>query len=673
MISTFEIKEISKKYKEQCENQEFALSKKNDAKSFRKLEKELLQSRCIYNLFPEDMNRFYSRIHSIKITEYTEFNSYDIGLMDISLSGCSKLYLSTFPGSLENNERLLEWIRNIRYIVSTYPNEVEFAESITKLRKDFYGMDTFQIKAPRLDPDESDKISPERLDCLTHEIFVGMFGLNPLRKQGIPNFAYVYGGFESSPAIIQPDSKKILAWGSNETSNEQILYSIFENTNHKETLNESCKYDTYEIILSHFLQVVLALRTAYEYCQFTHYNLHTKNVLLRRQSNCPLDIEYTLKDNKKIWIRSPRGIISTIQEYSTSYINVNVDGETKGFGYNNYEDVPFDYVGIYNDKPFVIGDVYKLVMHILGTTSLENKTAYNHLKPLFSFFSQENIEEAIKQQKDTYLHLPYYERSKHLLIDDFIQFVLKKYENSGVIFKTYQPSKYGSFRLKTSGTCFEKEEVQKKLEKKADLLCIPKNTIQLYDFIKYYAVLHSDTKDAKYIELINKVAQFFEEEFSEDVIEVEQERFNSISSVLSSRFLLQEISYNVNILRKESIRELYKSFISKGILYMNAWERMKTGIKVLEFISKGGSVFKVLYQSYIDLMNKNKTFYEAIRLNLLRFYTFFACYNVNIENHGSILQGIHKEKHYEMIREIVKDPDFQWYFLTANFLKSLWM
>ena len=668
MITTSEIKEEIKKYKEKCENTEYIKEKKKEAVQSRKFEHEILTGKCIYNLLPEDTYRFYPKVNSVKMTEYSEYNNYDIGLMDLCLSGCSKLYLSTFPGSLENNERITEWIRNVRHLVSTVPNEIDFASSITKLRRDFYGMDTFKIKAPNLDPDESGKISPERLDCLIHETFVGLFGLNPLRKKGIPNFAYVYGGFESCPPIINPDSKKILPWGNEIVSNELIFYSIYENSNNNYTLNESCKNDSYDVILSYFLQVILALKAAHDYCEYTHYNLHTKNVLIRNNIVGSIDIEYDLDKDKKIYIKSPRGSIATIQEFSTSYISINVDGKPSSFGYNNYENVPFDNTGIYNDKSFVIGDVYKLLLHILASTYLENKIAYSHLKSLFAFFSNENVEEIFKTQKESYFHLPYNEKTSKLKIEDFISYALKRYEGSGVIQKVSKSSTL----LKTSNTCFEKDEEFMKVSKKYDLYCIPRTTIQLYDFIKYYAVLFSDTKDQKYIELINKTAGMFEKEFTDSVNDIEQARLESINTFLSSRFIIQEIPYNVNILSKDNFREMYMNFISKCILYTNTWERLKTGIKVLEFIEKGGSMFKQLYKNYVDIYNKNKTFYEAVKLNLLKFYTFFSCYNIHVENYNTILPGITREKHSDLILQCIKKPEFQWYFLTSSFLKSIW-
>ena len=671
MISTSEIQSVIQKLQKQKEDSEFAKSKKKEGLLSRKLEKEVISSKCIENLIPEDMNLFYTRINSSKITEYTEYNNYDTGLLDVALSGSSKIYLSTFPGSLENNERILEWVRNIRYLTSTLPNPTELATSITKLRQDYYGADTFSIKAPRLEPDEEGSISSERLDCLVHEAFVGLFGLNPLRRKGIPNFVYVYGAFESSPPIIDSESRKILAWGNKITTKDQLLYSILENTNAVETLTESCKNDSYDVVLSYFLQVILALKAANDYCGFTHYNLHTKNVLIRKMmgqsSSLPFDIEYNLNENKKVYIRSPRGNIATIQEYSTSYIYVNVDKKSQGFGYNNYDELPFEDKGIYNNKSFVIGDVYRLLLTILAITYTENKTVYSQLKSLFSFFSSEPLESIMEKQKETFYNLPIFEKSETLNIDDFVNFALKKFEASGIIHYKDSPIPV----LRTSGTCFERDSFFLEVSKKTDAYCIPRTTIQLYDYIKYFAALYSETKNPKYIQQINKTAEFFEKEFTQSINDMERTRLESITDTLNSRFILHELSYNNTILKKESFRNMYKDYISKCILYMNTWERMKTGIKILEFIEKGGSMFKTLYTSYVEIQNKNKGFYEAVRLNLLKFYTWFSC-NLQNEHYGTILQGVTKERHYEMIKEAKKDSMFDDYFLLASFVKSIW-
>jgi hypothetical protein len=671
MISTPEIQSVVQKLQKQKEDSEFVKSKKKEGFLSRKLEKEVISSKYIENILPEDMNLFYNRINSSRITEYTEYNNYDTGLMDVALSGSSKIYLSTFPGSLENNERILEWIRNVRYLVSTLPNPTELATSITKLRQDYYGADTFSIKAPRLEPDEEGSISSERLDCLVHEAFVGLFGLNPLRRKGIPNFVYVYGAFESSPPIIDSENRKIFAWGNKITTKDQILYSILENTNSIETLTESCKNDSYDVVLSYFLQVVLALKAANDYCGFTHYNLHTKNVLIRKMmgqsSSLPFDIEYNLNENKKVYIRSPRGNIATIQEFSTSYIYVNVDKKSQGFGYNNYDELPFEDKGIYNNKSFVIGDVYRLLLTILAITYTENKTVYTQLKPLFSFFSSEALESVMEKQKETFYNLPIFEKTESLRIEDFITFALKKFEASGIIHYKDSPIPV----LRTSGTCFERDSFFLEVSKKTDAYCIPRTTIQLYDYIKYFAALYSETKNPKYIQQINRTAEFFEKEFTESINDMERTRLESITDTLNSRFILHELSYNNTILKKESFRNMYKDYISKCILYMNTWERMKTGIKILEFIEKGGSMFKTLYTSYVEIQNKNKGFYEAVRLNLLKFYTWFSC-NLQNEHYGTILQGVTKERHYEMIKEAKKDPIFDDYFLLASFVKSIW-
>jgi hypothetical protein len=179
MISTSEIKSIIQKLQKQNEDKDLVNSKKKEGLNSRNLEKEIISSRCIDNIFPEDVNLFYSRINSNKMTEYTEYNNYEVGLLDVALSGASKFYLSSFPGSLENNERIMEWIRNIRYLISTFPSSLELASSITKLRQDYYGADTFNIKAPRLEPDEEGNIGLDKWKAMADKLKKGWLERDP--------------------------------------------------------------------------------------------------------------------------------------------------------------------------------------------------------------------------------------------------------------------------------------------------------------------------------------------------------------------------------------------------------------------------------------------------------------------------------------------------------------
>jgi hypothetical protein len=89
--------------------------------------------------------------------------------------------------------------------------------------------------------------------------------------------------------------------------------------------------------------------------------------------------------------------------------------------------------------------------------------------------------------------------------------------------------------LKTSGTCFEKDESYLKIVKKSELYCIPRTTIQLYDFIKYYANMYNESKDQRYIGIINQTALSFEKEYRNDISKVEKIRLDSLSNILNRR------------------------------------------------------------------------------------------------------------------------------------------
>ncbi len=125
--------------------------------------------------------------------------------------------------------------------------------------------------------------APKRVedDDLPHEYFVGMHALNNLRKD-IPNFVYVYGGFScSKPIISDEDDKKIINWCT--TDKDSVGYVIYENIVPSISLYDFIEKSdfSFETLLSLYLQVLLSLNLANEKYQFTHYDLHPNNIIIR--------------------------------------------------------------------------------------------------------------------------------------------------------------------------------------------------------------------------------------------------------------------------------------------------------------------------------------------------------------------------------------------------------
>ena len=654
MITSNEIKETANDYKKKCENEEYRSLRKADAVAIRKIEKDLLNTKSFVNFTSDESLKFYDLINYQKYLHNVQLELFPYKMQELSLAGCTKYFLSSIPGSMENNEKVTEWFRNFRLMGVECKDTKDFSLNLNYHKSKFPENSSYIIKTPKIDINE--EISEEKSDSLVHEAFIGLYALNSLRKKGVPNFAYIYSAYETCYPMIDMGSKKI----NSNPKNPNVFCFLYEDIDYEQTLFDVCKSSNYEIILGLYLQILFSLKSANDYYDYAHYDLHSKNILIRKISNDFFDIEYDYDDGKKIWIRSMTGTVATIIDYSTSYIALKADEKVHNFGYNNYEEVPFEQVGIYTDRGFVISDAYKLLLHILMCSYLSNRPAFDKLKILLSFFSNESPETAIIEQNSTFFHLPYNSKTKDLKISDFIKFVLKKFDNLNII------------RYKSNGKnlrCVGNSLEAKSSFYKNNLYYIPSNMIQLYDFIKYYANLYNETKDERYIGIINQTAISFEKDYGTEVSKIEKYRLSSLNNFLNSRFMLYEISYNSDILKNENYRQIMKAHLEKCVYYINSWERLKTGIKILEFIEKGGEMFKYYYNEYTELFNKNKKFYEGVRQNLLRFYVFF---NYGLEQHTNIpLPGLPKERHLEILKDLRSLPELNWYFIMSNCIKTL--
>jgi len=103
---------------------------------------------------------------------------------------------------------------------------------------------------------------PTRKYNIISEILAG-YTLNPLRGM-LPNFMYMYG-------TVQSDSEVLM---------EYVPGIQLENA-FADMTEETC--------IGIFLQLAIALETAQNYCSFTHYDLHTQNILITQD-----DLTYTV-------------------------------------------------------------------------------------------------------------------------------------------------------------------------------------------------------------------------------------------------------------------------------------------------------------------------------------------------------------------------------------------
>ena len=175
------------------------------------------------------------------------------------------------------------------------------------------------------------------LDQIVHEAFIGIKGLNTLNS---PYFAKVLGVYlsQNCPADL-------------ETIDEKCNYVVYEYIPGLTLLDslETVNPDEFKEIL---LQILIGLRDAYNRLEFTHYDLHLKNIIVNM--NDPHRVTYG--DSSRD-VRFDSKFLPVIIDYGSSHIKL------KGIDYGR----DYDYGQIYNTK-FWAHDVFKLLSMIYAHT-----------------------------------------------------------------------------------------------------------------------------------------------------------------------------------------------------------------------------------------------------------------------------------------------------------------
>ena len=245
-------------------------------------------------------------------------------------------------GQIERGFPVRKYFQNLEQIGS---ESVEGYATTAQIRG---GQDRpFVIKTPRIP-------NPQTSSNILHEYFVGAFGTNFLRGE-IPNFTFVMGVFQCSPPYI--DQKKGLTYCQNDNMTNQVYYVLYENVTDSvsfaEFITKGCSYSEYLTVIC---QILLALDLANEKLDFTHYDLHPENVLIKE---LPYDI----------YIPYPQGYLRTrhlamIIDLGRSHIRVN----NKHYGFSLIQG------GIYPDRPYYMYDAYKIVAGSLAVAAFGNKS-----------------------------------------------------------------------------------------------------------------------------------------------------------------------------------------------------------------------------------------------------------------------------------------------------------
>lgn len=401
----------------------------------------------------------------------------------------SILMVPEHENTIAKNLRIRDYIRHLRQIGKSSAYGYAMAADLDNNK----GL--FVVKSPRF-IDEDD---------LIHEYFIGTFGTNTLRKY-IPNFTYILGLFRCSPPFIADYSQLnpyqqekynpvALTYCQNNNSEKQVYYVLYENITNSISMRDFINTCTVPDFINVLVQVVLSLDLAYTQLNFTHYDLHTANVLIRKLDT-PIYIPYPV-DNKTLYLKT--SYVANIIDYGFAHIEYN----GKHYGHSFIEN------GVYPDRAHAMYDVFKfmffcllnclyrtpdprLIISDMHVTNMKNRDLFFNAKYLLPFFyPQIDINNVVKYLLSIQPVYPYYKGSNLIRPISFYNYIEKTFSSTVKSFITTQPTGFPIYgcvnKIDTSGKtmCLTIEQALNKYT--TDAKTYISNPYIFYDLIvRYY-------------------------------------------------------------------------------------------------------------------------------------------------------------------------------------------
>lgn len=262
----------------------------------------------------------------------------------------------------------------------------------------------FILKAPQGDKTDNSE--------LIHEMMIGMYGTNKLRGT-IPNFSYIYGGFSCASPILN-DNNEVVSWCTGKDK-ESVTYTIYENIAPAIDWKEYVEKCSGEEFVSGYLQVLYALAEAVKQIDFTHYDLHWNNVLMREypSESGYFQIKYNTENGEEYLVTDR---VATIIDYGNSHIAY------KGKHYGKYGLLD---LSVYPDRSHPFHDAYKLLMFtILAAWEGKNQSVLDEAAKIYKFFnSHDDPTFAADEQFEPYRYAVPFNMTKDLTLFDLTKFI----------------------------------------------------------------------------------------------------------------------------------------------------------------------------------------------------------------------------------------------------------
>lgn len=161
---------------------------------------------------------------------------------------------------------------------------------------------------------------------LLHEYFVGHIVCNYLRKTKLPNFPYYFGIIRCSKADVDA-SKKIKTWCESKDQIPQIVMENIKSVDDKgqiiptitlRNFIQTANNDSINLVLNYFIGIMNAIFTAWFELRFSHNDLHTDNILLRKIANSQNKWMIPIFLNKGFIIAKSGDYVPTIIDFGKS-------------------------------------------------------------------------------------------------------------------------------------------------------------------------------------------------------------------------------------------------------------------------------------------------------------------------------------------------------------------
>jgi len=201
-----------------------------------------------------------SSINSNEIKNVNFQNPHDMNALvclynSIFLSSCISKNEQDGILQLKN---ITNWVKNTEHIKIDSVNGIVYILNILKNIK-------VVIKF-------SNDHSNESYDDILYEYFIGIYQINRLRYT-VPNFVYTFGIFKCNI-----DKNNNFCTSNNKTTYPFILMEYIEGDNIRNLLKNKLQFSEY---LGIFIQLLIALEIAQRTIDFTHFDLHTNNVMCK--------------------------------------------------------------------------------------------------------------------------------------------------------------------------------------------------------------------------------------------------------------------------------------------------------------------------------------------------------------------------------------------------------